>query len=92
MVEGLDTGKADLDHDQLVSVDDLYGYVYDRVRETTPSQTPNKKSEIEGPLYLARSTYKPEVKPATLDPELLARTEDRYASIRMEPCRNSPRF
>ena len=38
VVEGLDTGKADLDHDQLVSVDDLYGYVYDRVTETTPSQ------------------------------------------------------
>jgi hypothetical protein len=82
VVEGLDTGKADLDHDQLISVDDLYGYVYDRVRETTPSQTPNKKSEIEGPLYLARSTYRPEIRPATLDPELLARTEDRYAGIR----------
>jgi Caspase domain len=82
VVEGLETGKADLDHDQLVSVDDLYGYVYDRVKESTPSQTPNKKSEIEGPLYLARSTYRPQVRPATLDAELVARTEDRYAGIR----------
>jgi hypothetical protein len=83
VVEGLETGKADLDQDQLVSVDDLYGYVYDRVKESTPSQTPNKKSEIEGPLYLARSTYRPQVQPATLDPELIARTEDRYAGIRV---------
>ena len=83
VVEGLETGKADLDHDQLVSVDDLYSYVYDRVKESTPSQTPNKKSEIEGPLYLARSTYRPQVQPATLDPELIARTEDRYAGIRV---------
>jgi hypothetical protein len=83
VVEGLETGTADLDHDQLISVDDLYGYVYDRVKESTPSQTPNKKSEIEGPLYLARSTYRPKVQPATLDADLLARTEDRYAGIRV---------
>ena len=83
VVEGLETGKADLDHDQRISVDDLYGYVYDRVKGRTPSQTPNKKSEIEGPLYLARSSYRPVVEPATLDPELLARTEDRYAGIRV---------
>jgi Caspase domain len=82
VVEGLETGKADLDHDQWVSVDDLYNYVYERVKEQTPSQTPNKKSELAGPLYLARSSYRPPVEPATLDTELLARTEDRYAGIR----------
>ncbi|MCW2983225.1 MAG: hypothetical protein JWR63_795, partial [Conexibacter sp.] len=82
VVEGLESGRADLDHDQLISVDDLYNYVYDRVTERAPSQTPNKKSELEGPLYLAASSYRPEVPPATLDPELLARTEDRYAGIR----------
>jgi Caspase domain len=82
VVEGLETGMADLDHDQLVSVDDLYNYVYDRVKEVTPGQTPNKKSDLEGPLYLARSSYRPPVEPATLDPDLVARTEDRYAGIR----------
>jgi Caspase domain len=82
VVEGLDTGQADLDHDQLVSVDDLYNYVYEWVRDRTPSQTPNKKSDLEGPLYLARSSYRPPIEPATLDPDLLARTEDRYAGIR----------
>jgi hypothetical protein len=82
VVEGLRTGEADLDQDQRVSIDDLYRYVYDRVRERTPSQTPSIKSDLEGPLYLARSTYRRPVEPAQLDPELLARTEDRYAGIR----------
>jgi uncharacterized caspase-like protein len=82
VVEGLRSGEADLDQDQLVSIDDLYHYVYDRVRDRTPSQTPSIKSDLEGPLYLARSTYRPPVNPAQLDPELLARTEDRYAGIR----------
>jgi Caspase domain len=63
VVEGLETGEADLDRDQLVSVDDLYNYVYDRVKDATPSQTPIKKSELEGPLYLARS-QRPEPEPA----------------------------
>lgn len=82
VVEGLDSGKADLDEDQLVSIDDLYGYVYARVKDRTPNQTPSKKSDLQGPLYLARSAYRPPVQPATLDPELLARTDDRYAGIR----------
>ena len=68
VVEGLRTGEADLDRDQLVSIDDLYHYVYDRVRDRTPSQTPSIKSDLEGALYLARSTYRPPVEPARLDP------------------------
>jgi uncharacterized caspase-like protein len=82
VVEGLRTGEADLDRDQLVSIDDLYHYVYDRVRDRTPSQTPSIKSDLEGALYLARSTYRPPIEPAQLDPDLLSRTEDRYAGIR----------
>jgi Caspase domain len=53
VVEGLETGRADLDGDHLISVDDLYNYVFDRVTERTPSQRPNRKSDLEGPLYLA---------------------------------------
>jgi hypothetical protein len=47
-----------------------------------PEPDADRKSDLEGPLYLARSAYRPEPEPATLDPELLARTEDRYAGIR----------
>ena len=82
VVEGLRTGEADLDQDHLVSIDDLYHYVYDRVRDRTPSQTPSIKSDLEGALYLARSTYRPPIEPARLDPDLLSRTEDRYAGVR----------
>ncbi|MGZ4343192.1 MAG: caspase, EACC1-associated type [Solirubrobacteraceae bacterium] len=82
VVDGLRTGKADLDMDHLISIDDLYHYVYDRVRERTPNQTPSIKSDLEGVLYLARSSYRAPVVPAKLDPELIARTEDRYVGIR----------
>lgn len=44
VVEGLQTGKADLDMDHLVSVDDLYHDVYDRVRERTPNRTPRART------------------------------------------------
>jgi Caspase domain len=82
VVEGLRTGKADLDMDHLVSIDDLYHYVYDRVRERAPNQTPSIKSDVEGVLYLARSSYRSTVEPAKLDPELMARTADHQAEIR----------
>jgi hypothetical protein len=81
IIEGIESGNADLDRDQLISVDDLYNYVYDRVKEATPSQTPLKKSELEGPLYLARSVYRADAS-SPLDSELLDATRDRYAGIR----------
>ena len=68
VVEGLRSGKADRDQDRWISVDDLYGYVHESVRAKTPSQTPNMKSELEGPLYIARSVYEPPVEPKQLDP------------------------
>jgi len=42
LVEGLETGEADRDQDGLVALDELYDYVYDRVRAVTPNQTPGK--------------------------------------------------
>ena len=71
VVEALETGKADRDGDRRISVDELYDYVYDRVRERTPSQSPTKLSSLEGPLYIAHSSYQPPVEPATLPGEPL---------------------
>jgi len=59
VVQGLETGEADRDGDRWISVDDLYGYVYDRVKERTPWQNPNKLSNLEGPLHIARSVLAP---------------------------------
>lgn len=55
IVEGLDTGDADRDQDGYIGLDELYDYVYDRVREVTPNQTPGKWTfGVEGDLHIAR--------------------------------------
>jgi hypothetical protein len=82
VVEALESGRADRDQDHLISVQELYDFVYDCIKEKTPGQTPNMKSELQGPLYLARSTYRPPVTPAKLDEHLIALTEHRYAGAR----------
>jgi hypothetical protein len=83
VVEGLETGKADRDGDRLVSVDELYDYVFDRVRETTPNQSPTKLSSLEGPLYVARSQYQRPVEPAALPQELTDLAHHPYAEARL---------
>ncbi len=55
LVEGLETGEADRDEDGWVSLDELYDYLFDKVREQNPHQTPSRQFELEGELYLARS-------------------------------------
>lgn len=55
VVRGLGTGEADLDADGWVSLDELYDYVYDRVRGQNPHQTPSKTAELHGELHLAHS-------------------------------------
>ncbi len=48
LVEGLSSGEADRDEDGLVSLNELYDYVYDRVRERNPKQTPGRDVELAG--------------------------------------------
>ena len=55
VVEGLRTGEADRDEDGLVSLDELYDYVFDRVRAENPKQTPGRDVEMSGDVYLAHS-------------------------------------
>jgi hypothetical protein len=83
VVEGLESGKADRDGDKLISVDDLYDYVYERVKDTTPSQNPTKMSTLEGPLYLARSVYEPPIEPAKPDDRLVEAVESPFAAVRL---------
>ncbi len=83
VVDGLQSGRADRDGDHWVSVDDLYDYVYDRVKETTPHQTPNKLSTLEGPLYIARSRYERPVEPVALPRELADLVGHPYAGARL---------
>ncbi len=82
LVEGLRTGDADRDQDGLVGLDELYDYVYDKVREATPNQTPGKWSfAVQGDLYIARRAQ-PVDTPAPLPPELQDAIDHPLAAVR----------
>ena len=70
LVEGLRTGEADRDEDGWIALGELYEYLFDRVRERNPKQTPSRDIEMQGELYLARShrrKIKPSPNPADLE-------------------------
>ncbi len=72
LVRGLETGEADLDGDGWVSLDELYEYVYDRVTDETPQQTPGKWTfDLQGDITIARSPLGRR-KPVTEDLRLAA--------------------
>ena len=75
LVEGLATGDADRDEDGWVSLDELYDYVFDKVREQNPHQTPSRQFELEGELYLARSRRR-RIRPAPIPADLQAALAD----------------
>jgi Protein of unknown function (DUF3105)/Caspase domain len=82
LVEGLETGEADRDQDGLVGLDELYDYVYDKVRAATPNQTPGKWTfGVQGDLYIARRS-RPVTTPAPLPAELQEAIDSPFAGVR----------
>jgi hypothetical protein len=75
LVQGLATGEADRDEDGWVSLNELYDYVFDRVREQNPHQTPSRDIQMQGELYLARSRRR-KIRAAPIPPDLQAATTD----------------
>ena len=75
LVGGLASGEADRDEDGWVSLNELYDYVFDKVREHNPNQTPSRDIEMEGELYVARSGRK-RTRPIPIPPDLQAATAD----------------
>jgi len=75
LVEGLASGDADRDEDGWVSLNELYDYVFDRVRAQTPHQTPSRDVEMQGELYLARSRRR-RIKPQPIPADLQAAMTD----------------
>ncbi|GLZ28258.1 hypothetical protein Lesp02_04480 [Lentzea sp. NBRC 105346] len=69
LVRGLSTGEADRDEDGLISLNELYDYVFERVRQENPNQTPSRDIEMQGELYLARSGRR-RIKPAAMPADL----------------------
>jgi HEAT repeat protein len=56
LIYGLETGDADLDGDGLVSLDELYEYLHERVVKQKPQQHPRKWTfGIDGKLFIARN-------------------------------------
>jgi hypothetical protein len=82
LVEGLATGDADRDQDGLVALDELYDYIYDKVRTATPNQTPGKWTfGVQGELVIARRA-RPVTTPAQLPPELQEAIDSPLAAVR----------
>jgi hypothetical protein len=81
LVEGLATGDADRDQDGWVSLNELYDYVFDRVREQNPHQTPSRDVEMQGELYLARRSRQVTT-PAPLPAELQEVIDHPLAHVR----------
>jgi len=82
LVEGLATGEADRDEDGWVSLTELYEYVFDKVRERNPHQTPSRDIEMQGDLLLARSRRR-RVRALPLPPELRDALSDPNAYTRL---------
>jgi hypothetical protein len=83
LVEGLQTGAADLNGDGQISLDELYDYVYEQVVTSGRSkQTPQKWAQkVEGQIVIAQNPH-PVVKPAELPSELQQAIESPLAWMR----------
>jgi hypothetical protein len=75
LVDGMATGEADRDEDGWISLNELYDYVFDRVREMNPNQTPSRDVEMQGELYVARSRRR-RVRPQPIPADLRAAMTD----------------
>jgi len=76
LVEGLSTGRADLDGDGNITLDELYSYVHDRVTEEQPQQRPKKKEDVEGRILFAWNihwTLPPHISNALSSPYAVAK-------------------
>jgi hypothetical protein len=69
LVEGLETGNADIDGDGLVSVDDAYEYMRRRMAQQPRYQSPRKwEFDVQGQIVIARSARPEPAAPATAGP------------------------
>ena len=92
LVQGLQTGEADIDADGRITLDELYDYVYGQVVAKTPKQTPGKWSyKQQGDMVIARNP-KPIVKPAELPADLRTAIESPLANVRIGAVRELDRL
>ena len=83
LIEGL-KGEADLDGDGRITVDELYDYTYEKVKLSTPKQTPSKfSSKQQGEIVLRQITRIEDVKPVSLSDQILSEIENPYPEVRL---------
>ncbi|RDV10474.1 hypothetical protein DXK94_08035 [Arthrobacter sp. RT-1] len=83
IVDGLKTGAADVNGDGDVTVADLYQYVFNKVRQEEPRQTPTMWTYgSEGDLLVARSVRKREIRPAPLPADIVLAIESSRPRVR----------
>lgn len=83
LVRGLRTGEADRDQDGLVTLGELYRYIFDSVRAVTPHQTPGLTAVgIQNELVIARRAS-PVTDPAPLPVELATALTSTLPSVRL---------
>jgi hypothetical protein len=82
LIEGLETGLADLDNDGHITIDELYDYVFAKTKEANTGQTPHKWSYgQEGRIVIARNPS-PQAKIGSLPPELVSAIKNPFAKVR----------
>ena len=85
MIEGLRTGAADRDEDGLITIDELYDYVYEHVLNETPKQTPGKWAfGQQGEIVIAQNAAASRTK---LPPEIEEAVRSTLPSVRLEAVR-----
>jgi outer membrane protein assembly factor BamB len=83
IVTGLRTGDADRDRDGLITVTDLYQYVFESVRAAEPRQTPELWTYgAEGTLLVARSVRGAVIEPEPLPEDLRTTLESPRPRVR----------
>lgn len=87
LVQGVETGDADGDGDGLISLDELYEYVHNRVTDENPQQRPMKWAfDVEGEIVIAQ-VPKAAQKPVELPPDLQQAIESRFPALREDAVR-----
>ena len=92
LVGGLETGEADRDQDGKIALDELYDYIYEKVREATPNQTPCKWTYgVRGDLFIARRS-RPVSTPAPLPGKLQEALDNPFSEVRAAAVRELDRL
>lgn len=82
LVGGLATGAADTGGDGWVDLDELYDYVYERVRAATAHQTPNIWGARQGKVVIASVPPFARIKPVGPPAELAGRARHPASAVR----------